>query len=259
MRLAALSAAGVALFAWPFFGLGLPASAPALAVAAGSVLVLVAVEAGTRRLDSRRLALLAALAALDGALRLAVVIGIGGFSPFFLLVLCAGYVFGPSYGFLAGALSLLVSALVTGGVGPWVPYQTFAAGWVGAVAGLAGRRTPGAPGWRDVAVLAVMGVVTGYAFGAVMDVWDWTFFRGTPGVGWAPGMPPGEAAGRFARFYVTTSAVYDSFRAAGNAILALALGRPLLAAMTRFRNRFALEVVPGEDPPSWEGADTARS
>jgi len=58
-----------------------------------------------RRLDSGRLALLAALAAIDAALRLALVSGIGGFSPIFFLVLCAGYEFGGLVWFLVGAFS----------------------------------------------------------------------------------------------------------------------------------------------------------
>ena len=33
--------------------------------------------------------------------------------------------------FLLGVLTLLVSAILTGGVGPWLPYQMFTAGWVG--------------------------------------------------------------------------------------------------------------------------------
>ena len=77
-----------------------------LACVAGLFLV----EAGTRQLDSRAVALLAAIAAIDTALRLAVIEGIGGFSPIFFLVLCAGYVFGTSFGFLAGALSMLVTS-----------------------------------------------------------------------------------------------------------------------------------------------------
>ena len=77
--------------------------------------------------------------------------GVGGFSPIFFLVLVAGYEFGASYGFLVGAFSLLVSALVTGGIGPWLPYETFAVGWMGAAAGLAGstvrRLRPARRGW----------------------------------------------------------------------------------------------------------------
>jgi len=155
MRLALLSVPGVALFLWPFFGGTPPTYLPAMAVAVAAVVALALLEFGARSLDSRGLALLAALAALDAGLRLALVTGIGGFSPVFFLILCAGFVFGPTFGFLTGALALMVSALATGGIGPWLPYQVFAAGWVGAAAGLAtGRRL-----W----VLAVIGAVTGLA------------------------------------------------------------------------------------------------
>jgi len=241
MSLAIASAIGLVLFLWPFLGLQLPPEAPAIVVATGTVLALGLVELGARRLDSRRLALLAALAAIDSALRLALVTGIGGFSPVFFLILCAGWVFGPSFGFLTGGTALLVSALATGGVGPWLPYQVFAAGWVGVAAGLAAR------GGGGLWLLAAIGVVTGFAFGALMDVWDWTYFRGSPGLGWTPGLAPLETLARFGRFYLVSSLAYDSFRAAGNAVLVVILGPPVLAALSRLRSRLLLEVIP--QPP----------
>jgi energy-coupling factor transport system substrate-specific component len=236
MRLAVLSALGVALFLWPFFGGTPPAYLPALVVAVAAVATLALLELGTRRLDSRGLALIAALAALDAGLRLAVVTGIGGFSPVFFLILCAGFVFGPSFGFLTGALALLVSALATGGIGPWLPYQLFAAGWVGAAAGLvAGRRL-----W----VLAVIGAVTGLAFGALMDVWDWsTFYRGAGGFGWMPGLSPPDALQRFGRFYLATSLAYDSFRSLGNVVMVWLFGPPVVAALRRLRLRLTFERI----------------
>ena len=246
MRLFCVSAAGVALFSWPFWGLGLPAAAPALALALAAFLALAAMESGTRRLDNRALALLAVLAALDAGLRLVLVTGIGGFSPMFLLILCAGYVFGGAFGFLVGAASLLVSGIATGGVGPWLPYEMFAAGWVGLAAGLAGRTAAAQPpSRRDLCVLAGVGIVAGFAYGAVMYVWDWTFFRGDPGIGWVPGMAPSTAMAHYGRFYLTTSVAYDAFRAGGNAVMVLALGRPVLLAMRRFRTRFSTEWVAG--------------
>ncbi len=159
LPVALISLPGLVLFVWPFFGSDLPASTPAWTLMLATVSALLLVEVGTRQLDSRGVALLAAIAAIDTVLRLAVIEGIGGFSPIYFLVLCAGYVFGPTYGFLAGALSILVSAMVGGGVGPWVPYQVFAIGWVGALAGLAGRWRGRLPGWRDLAVLALIGAV----------------------------------------------------------------------------------------------------
>ena len=47
----------------------------------------------------------------------------------------AGYIFGARFGFLLGVMTLLVSALLTGGVGPWLPYQMFTAGWIGLTSG----------------------------------------------------------------------------------------------------------------------------
>jgi len=241
-----VSLVGVFLFVWPFLGSGLPANTPAWTLTLACVAGLFLVEAGTRQLDSRAVALLAAIAAIDTALRLAVIEGIGGFSPIFFLVLCAGYVFGTSFGFLAGALSMLVSALAGGGVGPWVPYQIFAVGWVGVAAGLAGqwRTKSGAAGGRDILVLAGVGAATGYLVGALLDVTDWVpVYRGNPSLGWLPGMDPVTSLEHFARFYLLTSLAYDTFRAVGNVVMVLVLGVPVLAALGRLRARLTFEMV----------------
>ncbi len=245
LPVALVSLPGLALFAWPFLGLGLPADTPAWALMLACVAALFVVEIGARQLDTRAIALLAAVAAIDAALRLAVIVGVGGFNPIFFLVLCAGFVFGPSFGFMAGALSILVSVLLGAGAGPWVPYQVFAVGWVGAVAGIAGRwRATPSPSVADVAVLAAVGAVMGYVFGALMDVFDWVpVFRGNPTLGWAPGMAPATALVHFGRFYVLTSLGYDTFRAAGNAIMVVALGGPVIAALGRFSVRLTFEAV----------------
>ena len=240
-----VSLAGLSLFCWPFIGTGLPANTPAWALSIGCVAALLLVEAGTRELDSRAVALLAAIAAIDTALRLAVIEGIGGFNPIYFLVLCAGYVFGTSFGFLAGALSILVSAIAGGGVGPWVPYQVFALGWVGVAAGLAGHWRGRPPGWRDLLVLAGVGAIMGWVFGALLDVTDWVpVYRGNPTIGWAPGMSPVTALVHFGRYYLLTSLAYDTFRAVGNVVMVLALGAPVLAALSRFQARLTFEVVP---------------
>jgi len=251
MILLLISALGVGLFLWPFGGLGLPAATPALAIGLGAVLGLLAIEVGTRRMDARQLALLAALSAVDAGLRAALVTGIGGFSPIFLLVLCGGYALGPEFGFLLGATSLLVSALVTGGIGPWVPYQIFAVGWVGACAGLLGLAfAHQRPGRRDVVLLAGVGIVTGFGFGAVMDIWNWTFYVASPQIGWSPSLAPGVALVHFAKYYFVTSAGYDAFRAGGNALMVLVFGLPFLAALHRLSRRFRGEWLAGPGPGS---------
>lgn len=244
MRIGAITIAGLGLFLWPFVAADTPPVATSVALSLGLVAVLVFVEAATRRLDARRFALLAAIAAIDAGLRLVLVTGLGGFSPVFFLILAAGYVYGPSYGFLAGSVALLASAIATGGIGPWLPYEMMGCGFVGLVAGVAGLRRAGPVSWRDIAVLAAVGVVTGFAYGALLDVWDWTtFYRGAPGFGWQPGMSLAAALTRFGRFYVATSVVYDSFRAAGNALAVVVLGAPVLAGLIRMRARFNVVVL----------------
>ena len=248
LRLWLVSVAGLLMFALPFTGLAAGGYLPLLGLAVATVLVFGVVETATRRLDSRRLALLASLAAIDAGLRLSLVSGIAGFSPVFFLILCAGYVFGPSYGFLTGTTCLLASAVATGGVGPWLPYEMFAAGWVGAAAGIARPRTARIPGWRDLVRLGAAGLVLGFLYGAATDVWDWaTYYRGVPDLGWTPGIEPLAALLRFGRFYAVTSLAWDSFRAAGNVIMVALLGPPILVALSRFRERFTVVIEPRRD------------
>jgi energy-coupling factor transport system substrate-specific component len=250
--IALVSIAGLVVFLWPFLGFGLSPETPALAVTLAAVFSLAVMEVGARRLDSGRLALLAALAAIDAALRLAMVNGLAGFSPIFFLVLAAGYEFGPSYGFLVGSFSLLVSAVVTGGVGPWLPYETFAVGWVGLAAGLAGSVVRGARparrSWRpsrlDIGVLVAVAVVTGFAYGVLTDVYGWVaFYRGVDNIGWMPGLTPGETLAQFGRYYMLTSLGWDAFRAAGDAVAVVAFGPPVLMALGRLRARLGYEIV----------------
>ncbi|HEX6488048.1 MAG TPA: ECF transporter S component [Candidatus Dormibacteraeota bacterium] len=241
-----MATATLLLCLWPFIGRSGPGYAPAFALAAGTVLAVGAVETGARRLDARGLALLAAIAALDSALRAAFPIGFGGFSPFFLLVLCAGYALGPAFGFMAGAFAMLASDVALGALGTYLPFQLLAAGWTGAVAGLAGRalgQRGAAPRLPGLIALAAVGAVMGYLFGALTDIQDWTtFYRGAAGFGWVPGLDPLTALRRFGGFYAATSFVYDSFRAAGNAVLVLAVGAPVIAALGRFGSRLQFEV-----------------
>ena len=93
---------------------------------------------------------------------------------FFLLIL-AGRVFGPGFGFVLGCTSLFASALMTAGVGPWLPYQMLCAAWVGMGAGLLPRRVTGR---AEIAMLAAYAVFASYAFGLLMNLSGWPFLLG---------------------------------------------------------------------------------
>jgi energy-coupling factor transport system substrate-specific component len=163
--------------------------------------------------------------------------GPAGFSAVFVLPILTGYAYGPMFGFLLGALSLLVSALIGGGVGPWLPYQMFATGWMGMLSGLLPdmkRLGKGEP-----AILAVWGGALGLVFGA-MNIWFWPFIAGGAQGGdtWQPGMPIWETVRSYAVFYVATSLAWDMARAGGKALLILFFGAPILRVLRRFQRRF---------------------
>ena len=87
-------------------------------------------------MNGATIALLGMLAACAGLLRLIDLPG-GGSGIFFLIVL-AGAAFGPRFGLLLGLCAMAVSAIITGGIGPWLPFQMLALGWMGAGAGFLG-------------------------------------------------------------------------------------------------------------------------
>jgi energy-coupling factor transport system substrate-specific component len=236
------------------------ADAPLIfAVVTALSLLAIAVEldgvTAARRSASKTVALLGVLVALDASLRLAP--SFLGASPIFLLIVLVGAVFGPTFGFQMGALTLLLSAFITGGVGPWLPYQMLGAGWVGMSAGWLPRI---ASPRRRLVVLAAFGAGWGLLFGVLMNLYFWPYaapgVESDAGLYWSPDLTFAETVERYARFYLTTSLGFDLFRAAGNAVLILLLGGPVLHVLERFRARFAWEpweeMEPDAPPPSGE-------
>lgn len=220
------------------------AEAPVLlAVVTGLCLAAILAEIGALgRRDTlsagKTVALLAALVAVDATLRLAPTLL--GASPIFALMLLVGAAFGPSFGFLMGAMTLLVSAFLTGGLGPWLPYQMLGAGWVGISAGW----LPHCPSPRlRLVLLAALGAISGLLYGALLNLYAWPF--AAPGLGadvglyWSPGVGLAETLRRYGRFYLVTSLGYDLLRGIGNATLVLIFGGPILRLLERFRSRFA--------------------
>jgi energy-coupling factor transport system substrate-specific component len=171
-------------------------------------------------------------------------------------MLAGGFVMGPSFGFAMGALTLLVSAALTAGFGPWLPYQMLAAGWVGMGAGLLGGLTHGRSSRLRLGSLAGYAVIAGFGYGLLLDLWEWPLLlgAGTSPISWAAGLAPSDLARRFGAFYLATSLVYDSFRAGGNLLLVLVAGAPVVAALQRFRLRFLVDWVPAGNMSPYVGA-----
>ena len=247
---------GLGAFFYPFFLPALPQAgmsahandAPLLTlVLLGLCLAAVFTSLTGQQMTSKLVAVLGVLTAVNAVLR--AVPGPAGFNAIFVLPILTGYCYGPTFGFLLGVLSLLVSALIGGGMGPWLPYQMFATGWMGLLSGWL-PELPHHRRWEPV-LLAVWGGVLGLIFGAVMNIWFWPFLAGgAPGptlsqpesATWQPGMAVWATLRNYFVFYVATSLWWDVARAAGNALLIVLFGGAILRVLRRFRRRFRFEI-----------------
>lgn len=250
--LALVSAIGVAAFLYPFFrpqareGASLNAmahaqDAPLLFV----ILIILSLGAVMGNmvgsgLNAKMIAVLGVLTAINAVLR--VIPGPLGFSAMFILPILTGYCYGATFGYLLGALSLAVSALIGAGIGPWLPYQMFTIGWVGLTS--AGLPNLSHHPKLEVVALCAWGLFWGLAFGVVMNVWFWPFIfdQTQAGMYWQPGAGPLETLKRYAVFYAVTSLWWDMGRAGGNIILIALFGRPILKLLRRFGQRFTFEL-----------------
>ncbi len=205
------------------------------------------VELGRGGLGPKAVALIGVLGAAMVALRLPGFVA--GFSAMFIVVLVAGNAFGPGFGFLLGALGTFASGLFLGGLGPWLPFQMVAVGWMGMGAGML-PRSP-ATSWRvRIGALAVYGFVAGYLFGAIMNLWVWPFLTVGSTLSWDPDAGAVTNLRHYLTYYAATSFGWDTFRAVGDAALVIALGRPLLGSLDRAARRMRLDVRTGDDQPT---------
>ena len=203
------------------------------------LLAIVMAELSDGSMDAKAVALLGILAACFAALRVPSP-GISGFEPEWFLLVLSARVFGRGFGFVLGAVAFFASALITGGVGPWLPFQMLAAAWVGFGAGC----LPPMRGRSERLLLAGYGVVSALAYGLLTNFWFWPFIGSTTTYSFRAGAGTIENLHRFMFFDLTTSLGFDLTRAATCAILILVLGRPVLAALRRVSRRavFAPEI-----------------
>jgi len=248
-----LTAVGVAAFLYPFW---LPSStidvdaahagdAPIVAGLVG-LLALGAVMLEIRRgtMNGATVAILGVLSAAAGMMKLLDLPG-GGSGLFFLLIL-GGAAFGPRFGFLLGLSSFAVGAVLTGGIGPWLPFQMLALAWMGAGAGVVGLAVRRLPAWAEVGALVAYGWMWGFVYGAILNLWFWPWFAGDSQLSWRPGLSVGETLSHYWSFYVATSLAWDAAGATANALATAVLARPVLRSLRRFASRLtpAVELEP---------------
>ena len=271
--MALVSVAGLVAFCWPLLvspdsGLAHGTDAPLVfALVLPLLLAVVLAEMSEGGLDVKAVAMLGVLAAIGAALR-PLGAGTAGLETVFFLLVLGGRVFGAAFGFVLGATTLFASALVTGGVGPWLPFQMLGAAWVGWGAGL----LPPLRGRAEVFMLAGYGAVSGLLYGLLLNLSFWPFTTGLSGeLSFVAGAPVLENLHRFLVFTLATSLGWDIGRAVTTAVLVLITGRAVLGALRRAARRAAFEEAvtfqvpavpapgPVPDPVPDRAADVARS
>jgi energy-coupling factor transport system substrate-specific component len=173
-----------------------------------------------RKPPARVVGLVVVLAALAVVGRLAFA-AVPNVKPTTDIVLFAGYALGGVPGFAVGAISAVASNVFLG-QGPWTAWQMAAWGGVG----IGGALLASAVRGRELGRvgLAVACGVAGLAFGAFMDVYQWTF-----------------AARQDLETYLAisgTSLPYNLAHAFGNVVFCLLIGPVFVRSLRRYRRRF---------------------
>ncbi|WP_442875536.1 ECF transporter S component [Amycolatopsis sp. NBC_00348] len=248
------SLAGLMMFVWPLLVRVEPQSmqhgpdAPFIFFGILPILIaIVLAELSEGGMDAKALAMLGVLSAVNAALR-PLGAGTAGIETVFFVLVLAGRVFGAGFGFVLGCTSLFASALLTAGVGPWLPFQMLCSAWIGMGAGLLPRRVTGK---AEIAMLVGYGIVVAYLFGFLMNLWFWPFITGAEvpyhdgHISYVAGDPVWENLHRFAVFTLLTStAGWDTGRAITNAVAIVVLGPAVLATLRRASRKASYGVAP---------------
>ena len=250
---------GIVAFTWPFVvepgAFGSAQTAPLMfGVLLVVVLAVVLAEVAEGGIDAKALAMLGVLSAIGAALR-PLGAGTAGIETVFFTLILAGRVFGAGFGVVLGCTTLFASAIITGGVGPWLPYQMFGAAWVGLIAGL----LPRVRGRAEIVMLAVYGAVAGYLFGFLLNLSFWPFsLDPSSSIAYLPGADFSEQWHLYLLFDAPTSLGWDTGRAATTAVVILLVGPAVLGAFRRAARKAAFEAPVTFEPEAGVDAPAAR-
>lgn len=236
------SIVGIIAFAWPLLAdpaaavMAHSADAPWIfAVLMPFLIAVVLTQLADGTMGPKSIALLGVLSAVVCVLR---PLGAGtiGIEPMWVVLVLGGRALGPGFGFALGALSMAASALFTGGIGPWLPFQMIAAAWVGLGAGLIPAPRDGR--WREIAATAAYAGVGTFTFGLLMNLWLWPFTSGIDSaIAFVPGAPISVNLAHWIAYSIATSLAFDIPRALITIALVFLLGRPVLATLRRAARR----------------------
>jgi energy-coupling factor transport system substrate-specific component len=170
--------------------------------------------------DARRIVIIAVMTALSVAGRF-VFAPIPFFKPVTAIVIITAIYLGAEAGFITGAFSAVVSNFYFG-QGPWTPFQMFAWGLIGFLAGLLAKRL-----LESKVLLIIFGALSGVVFSFIMDVWTTLWADGTFNI---------------ARFIasITTAAPFTVVYMVSNVIFLLLLTKPIGRKLQRLKIKYGI-------------------
>lgn len=189
-----------------------------------------------RTVTLRSFALIAIFTSLAVALR-PLGLGVAGLEPIWVAIIMAGYTLGVSAGFTVGGLSILLSALITGGVGPWLGNQMVLAALIGVGAAIAGNF-----GAKRL-MITLYAAVSTYFFGWFMNLWFWpTFSNLQTSIAFDPTSNVLERMSAWAKFSILTSTGFDIPRALLSATLVWLVSMRLKSTIERLNAPISTEA-----------------
>ena len=239
---------GVIAFTWPLyipeseFFLLQPDAARLLAlVIICTGIGVIALEISRGAMDAKSVAVLGVLASLIAALRL-VGAGAVGVEPMWFLLILASYSFGAHFGFSLGIVAMAASAIITGGIGVWLPFQMIAAGWIGWLSGAIGELFSEKANLKfNKLILITIGAISSLSFGLLMDLQMWPWLTGTDTqLSYLAGAGVVENLQRFLVFHIATALSWDIPRAFTTALLISITAKPILNSLQRAKLRLNL-------------------
>lgn len=179
----------------------------------------------TRNVSVKEISLIATLSAISGAVRIPFA-ALPNLQPTTFLVIISGYVFGPIFGFMVGAVAALVSNSFLGH-GPWTPWQMMAWGLAGLTSGVLSKfmKKP------SRFILSVFAFAWGFLFDYIMNLWHWLFL-----------VYPLSLKSFIATY--STSFYFDLMHAIGNLLFTYILGKDFINVLMRFKDKINYIEIP---------------
>jgi energy-coupling factor transport system substrate-specific component len=146
-----------------------------------------------------------------------------GFKPVTAITVIVALWLGKEAGFVVGSLSAVVSNFYFG-QGPWTPFQMFAWGLIGFIAGILAN-----PMKKNKILLCIFGALAGILFSLTMDIWSVIWF---------------DSGFNISRYIAIITASLPSTveYAVSNIIFLLLLSKPIGEKLERIKTKYGLFI-----------------